>query len=725
LSKFNFILAVIIIALVWNSFSYTSLFSIFLPPVSAQISSISPSPSSGTIGVKITSPTRGQEVPINSALSLSGSSTDTLSTNCQASVIVNNIKPYKPAIPAEINDYSTWNFLLNSSDTSIKEGPNNKITAKLECPPNLTKWYSVNITGVPPAREGLNHTFSSPPSPSPSPSPSQLISNSTSNVGVPTPVTRTGTTDNALLNTNASVINITSPISGHQILSGSKVTIFGTSMDDFYSNCKVYTKRNDLPYQNATAAGLTGNIDYSKWKFTYTDKYGLITPGNTNNITAKISCNENNKDLSSAFFNTSSNTNDFDGEVTSYASIELVGVNQPPAVAIHVDDSQVVKEGDEIVLNGRDSSDPNGDSLTYSWKQTSGFLDGFDVKDSTESVAHFKVPDDLTKDTTFEFELAATDNYGAIGTKTISIDVASNSAPIADAGENIQAVRGEQVTLDGSESHDPDPTGEIISYLWSNGHNGDGDNGDGRSPSLQNANQPVSTFSVPFVQDDTTFEFRLAVTDDEGAEDEDTVKVEVKGNSKPVADSGNNKKAEIGEQVTLDGGGSNDPNPTGKIVSYNWEQTTGSPSVDLNDASSAAPSFIVPIIDEDTTFGFTLTVTDDEGAADESEVEVEVEAHSPTPSPTSSEPGEAEEDQSDEAEEDQSDEAEEDQSDEAEEDQSDELFASPSDEKEENDWAEEEGEEEQVEEEEVEEEEVDTDSSSTILPIPEIKDFFS
>jgi hypothetical protein len=672
-----------IFALVWNSFSYTSSFSISLLPVSAQISSISPS--SGTIGVKITSPTRGQEVPINSALSLSGSSTDTLSTNCQASVIVNNIRPYKPATPAEINDYSTWNFLLNSSYTSIKEGPNNKITAKLECPPNLTKWYSVNITGVPPARDSINHTFSSP-----SPSPSQMVSNSTSNVDVPTPVIRTGTTDNTLLNANASVINITSPIPGHQIPSGSNVTIFGTSMDDFYSNCKVYTKRNDLPYQNATAAGLTGSADYSVWKFTYTDKYGLITPGNTNNITAKISCNENNKNLSSAFFNTNSNTNDVDSAVTSYANIELVGVNQPPAVAIHVDDSQEVKEGDEIVLNGRDSSDPNGDSLTYSWKQTSGFLDGFDVKDPTESVAHFKVPDDLIRDTTFEFELAATDNYGASGTKTISIDVASNSAPIADAGGNIQAIRGEQVTLDGSGSHDPDPTGEIISYLWkSNGDNGDGDNGDGRSPSLQDANQPVSTFSVPFVRDDTTFEFRLAVIDDEDAQDEDTVKVEVKGNSKPVADSGNNKKAEIGEQVTLDGGGSNDPNPTGKIVSYNWEQTTGSPSVDLNDASSATPSFIVPIIDEDTTFGFTLTVTDDEGAADESKVEVEVEAHSPTPSPPSSYPDEAEEDQSDE------------------------LFESPSDEKEEE------------EEEEKEEEEEDTDSSSTILQIPEIKDLFS
>ena len=102
--------------------------------------------------------------------------------------------------------------------------------------------------------------------------------------------------------------------------------------------------------------------------------------------------------------------------------------------------------------------------------------------------------------------------------------------------------------------------------------------------------------------------------------------MEVKGNSKPVADAGSNKKAEIGEQVTLGGGGSNDPDPTGQIVSYNWEQTGGSPSVDLNVASSATPSFTVPVIDEDTTFEFTLAVTDNEGATEEDEVQVEVES---------------------------------------------------------------------------------------------------
>ncbi|HKG87975.1 MAG TPA: hypothetical protein VKA95_06585, partial [Nitrososphaeraceae archaeon] len=54
----------------------------------------------------------------------------------------------------ENNGYSRWFFILNSNYTSIKEGVN-KITAKLSCLPtvmgddnNMTKWYSVNVTGI-------------------------------------------------------------------------------------------------------------------------------------------------------------------------------------------------------------------------------------------------------------------------------------------------------------------------------------------------------------------------------------------------------------------------------------------------------------------------------------------------------------------------------------------------------------------------------------------------
>ena len=491
--------------MIWISFGYTPLFSIPNHNVSAQIvSTLSPS---SPVSVKITSPVPGQQVHIDNALKVSGTSTDTPSTNCQASVIVNNIKPYQPVTSAGINDYSTWNFLLNSSYTSIKEGSNNKITAKLVCPPNLTKWYSVNVTGIQLSSATSNSTLISP-----------------SNLVNPNSFTRTSTTNNPHF--NASIINITSPASGQQVPSGSKVTVFGTSMDDFYRDCKVYAKKNDLPFQNTTAAGLTGSRDYSVWRFAYTDEHGLITPGNTNNITAKISCNES-KTFSYTSASIDSNNNP-KNTITSYANVVLMGINQPPLAAVHVN-SQEAKEGDEIVLDGKDSSDPNGDPITYFWKQTSGFLHGFDIINPTDSVAHFKVPEDLTKDTTFEFELDVRDNFGGISTESVSIDATSNTAPIADAGGNLQAIRGKQVTLDGSASHDPDPTGKIISYLWKSGEDNDG----GAGLSLQNANQPLAVLSVPLVQDDTTFEFTLTVIDDEGASAEDTVEVEVGAPSPP------------------------------------------------------------------------------------------------------------------------------------------------------------------------------------------------
>jgi hypothetical protein len=116
------------------------------------------------LGVNITSPAKGQQIPVDSNLTVSGKSTDnpTSDHDCQVSVIVNSIKPYQPAIANGTtgegnNDYSRWYFVLSSNYTSIKEGVN-EITAKLSClsslsnnNTNLTKWYSVNVTGIPTA----------------------------------------------------------------------------------------------------------------------------------------------------------------------------------------------------------------------------------------------------------------------------------------------------------------------------------------------------------------------------------------------------------------------------------------------------------------------------------------------------------------------------------------------------------------------------------------------
>jgi hypothetical protein len=103
--------------------------------------------------VRITSPVRGQDVPVGKNLVVSGiSATSRSATNCVVSVMVNEIKPYQNAFgigPKGKNDYSKWTFLLIPKYTILKEGTN-KITSKFSCGNNrsLVSYYSLNITGV-------------------------------------------------------------------------------------------------------------------------------------------------------------------------------------------------------------------------------------------------------------------------------------------------------------------------------------------------------------------------------------------------------------------------------------------------------------------------------------------------------------------------------------------------------------------------------------------------
>jgi hypothetical protein len=105
--------------------------------------------------IKITSPTRGQQVSVEKDLTISGTSIDNANTNdCKVSVRVNKISPYQPATAtgsgrAATQDYSKWNFVLTSKYTTIKPGQN-RITAKYECAnnPALTSFSSVNVTGI-------------------------------------------------------------------------------------------------------------------------------------------------------------------------------------------------------------------------------------------------------------------------------------------------------------------------------------------------------------------------------------------------------------------------------------------------------------------------------------------------------------------------------------------------------------------------------------------------
>jgi hypothetical protein len=136
----------------------SNVLSAVVPEASAQQQIIPNTNTASLPGVKISSPAKGQQVPIGT-LTISGTSTDDPVHNCQVSVLLNGIKPYQRTNAtgqssgevSRANDYSTWKYTFTPSYAVIKEGIN-KITSKISCSPvnsptSLNKWYSVNVTG--------------------------------------------------------------------------------------------------------------------------------------------------------------------------------------------------------------------------------------------------------------------------------------------------------------------------------------------------------------------------------------------------------------------------------------------------------------------------------------------------------------------------------------------------------------------------------------------------
>jgi hypothetical protein len=111
-----------------------------------------PPPPLPRIGIKITSPSTGQQIPVGELI-ISGTSTDNATTDCKVYVDWNDQKPFQNATATGLggeNDYSNWTFTYTKDYHLITNGTN-ELTSKLICYDTFTdstKWNSVNITGV-------------------------------------------------------------------------------------------------------------------------------------------------------------------------------------------------------------------------------------------------------------------------------------------------------------------------------------------------------------------------------------------------------------------------------------------------------------------------------------------------------------------------------------------------------------------------------------------------
>ncbi len=92
--------------------------------------------------------------------------------------------------------------------------------------------------------------------------------------------------------------------------------------------------------------------------------------------------------------------------------------NAPPTASAGADKSAA--EGDAVSLDGSTSVDPDGATLTYQWRQTSGA--SVTLQNAASAMAMFQAPD-VEAATTLSFELAVTDSAGARDTDQISVTV--------------------------------------------------------------------------------------------------------------------------------------------------------------------------------------------------------------------------------------------------------------------------------------------------------------
>jgi hypothetical protein len=214
----------------------------------------------------------------------------------------------------------------------------------------------------------------------------------------------------------------------------------------------------------------------------------------------------------------------FELTVTDYGGLKdtdtiVVNVsreNDPPMADAGPD--QNVDEETTVRLDGSNSSDPDDGIESYLWKQTAG--PSVSLSNPRAVQPTFSAPTVGSDGDSFTFELTVTD-YGSLqSTNTTIVNVIwLNDPPEANAGVDQTVLEKTTVTLDGSNSLDPDDG--IKSYQWKQVA--------GQSVTFSDPTDDQPTFEAPSFDDsgDQPLIFELIVTDNGDLQSSDSTTVSV------------------------------------------------------------------------------------------------------------------------------------------------------------------------------------------------------
>ncbi|NOT56455.1 MAG: hypothetical protein HOP18_17800 [Deltaproteobacteria bacterium] len=291
---------------------------------------------------------------------------------------------------------------------------------------------------------------------------------------------------------------------------------------------------------------------------------------------------------------------DCDGQIED-ADV-CIPINHSPTADAGPDQTHPVAT--TVHLDGTGSSDPDADPLTFAWSLTtkpSGSV--ATLTGATASTPTFIID----KAGAYTVQLTVHD-----GSLSSSVDVVivstSNSAPVAQAGEDLSGQVGTTLTFDGSGSSDVD--GDSLTYQWTLlAH-----------PSGSAATLSEVTTVQPSLTLDKVGEYvvQLVVRDGTVNSEPDTLTISTL-NSTPVADAGVGQSATVGTRVQLDGRNSFDVD--GNALNYQWGLTVipAGSTATLSNPTSASPTFT---IDKPGTYAAQLIVNDGITSSDPDTVQI-------------------------------------------------------------------------------------------------------